>query len=595
MIKVASLKPKTSTHGLIIKLFNSALKKKNTLNFAEVNKFAVKLGYLVHPDLCSDETLEYLKSQSVDYNSTFYKKWSSVINKNRFELLLDQLMHYASTYGTNFTGEPYLPNEVAEVPPFNTFKVILPITKEDLIKRCNNMLSGIALSQTTIEDLLAILTNLNALPNIELVKNREAKMFLYKKTGTVPNNAIEMVRYLVYLATEKTLLIKDGKTLAAIKASKLDISELILDFGADELSSVFHRFKPIFLEFKKANKYNAKLVNRLRRLANTNHEPMKIGFFERLLSDESTLKALPGKLSDITNFKKVLLLQTINIRMKELTLNAYVIRNQKLYIKEGKKNSSVKHLGKVYSIIYANLVQELSHKACDIALPEGINLTIPTSEKSFIGNFPLGTSFDLSKHNAIVGINWRGIDGARDLDLSLMSIDGTKYGWNAAFKNDNNSIVFSGDMTYAEPEATELFYASKGFNPCIVKVNNYSGEMGSKFRFFLAKEKITNLERNYMVDPNNILTTVECEMDSKEKSLGVITENKFILANFRTGSGRVSYRSITDLYTDYALSTLDCYLSLRNLLEEAGFNITNENPNIDLTNLSKDTLIDLFS
>jgi hypothetical protein len=150
-------------------------------------------------------------------------------------------------------------------------------------------------------------------------------------------------------------------------------------------------------------------------------------------------------------------------------------------------------------------------------------------------------------------------------------------------------------MTSAYPEATELFYTKKGFTPAIVKVNNFNGATNSKFKFFLAKEKINNVKHNYMVNPNNIVVNVDCVMDSKEKQLGVITGDKFILAQFRTGKGRVAGNSVTNAYTDYALSTLDCYLSLQKLLTDAGYKIVTDNADIDLTELSKDTLINLLS
>jgi hypothetical protein len=126
-------------------------------------------------------------------------------------------------------------------------------------------------------------------------------------------------------------------------------------------------------------------------------------------------------------------------------------------------------------------------------------------------------------------------------------------------------------------------------------VNLFSGGLGSKFKFFLANEKVVEMNRNYMVDPNNIVINVDCEMDSKEKQLGVITGDKFILAQFRTGRAIVAGDSITNKYTDYALKTIACYLSLNKLLADAGFTFTDENPAIDLTNLSKDTLINLLS
>ena len=83
-------------------------------------------------------------------------------------------------------------------------------------------------------------------------------------------------------------------------------------------------------------------------------------------------------------------------------------------------------------------------------------------------------------------------------------------------------------------------------------------------------------------------------MASKEQTLGVITENKFVLAQFRTGNGRVAGDSVTNQYTEYVLNTLDCYLSLEKVLRAAGFTFTGSNPDLDLSEVSKDSLISLL-
>jgi len=589
-------------NSLIIKLFNRALilNSKNK-NFELVNKQAVKLGYLIHPDICDDSVLEFINSQSVNYNSTFYNTWEDIIYKNRFELLIDQLIHYCSTYGTDFKGEPYIPNDNnIELPPLTNLKVILPITKEELSSKCFKMLtSGIALKQETIEELLIILDYLSININIDEVKNKEAKMFLYKKLDLLPSEPTEMVRYLVYLSINKTLLIKDKETLDLIKLSNFNINPYVERFGVDKLSSVFNRFKDIFLSFKKCGyKLNSSIVNKLRKKSIKNHKPLKIGYFENLLIKEiNNFDELRVKLSELNNYKKILLLQTIKIRLKNLDNRFFGIRNSKLWVKPDCKilNINKNYLNSLYTIIYESLVNSLKYKSCKIKLPKGINLTLPTSEKSFSGNYPLGTSFDLSDSDNILGIYWREEDGARDLDLSLVSINGEKYGWNSSYYNSNKSIIYSGDMTSANPEAAELFYTSSNFNPCIIKINLFNGENKSKFKFFLAKEKINSLTRGYMVDPDNILFTIDSEMDSKEKMLGVISENKFILSQFRTGKGRISYNSVTDLYTGYSLSTLDCYVNLKELLIDCNFTIVEENEDLDLSNISKDSLINLLS
>ena len=227
----------------IIKLFNKALAG-NTVSFSEINKIAVKLGYIVDPRCCTTEVLEFLKSLPVNLNATFYKSWNDIISKNRFELFVDQLKHYASTYGTDFKGEVWTPNEGSDQPDYTNFKIISPITIEEVNTRCCDMLyTGIALNENTLRMILELITDVD----VEKVKNKEAMMSLHKKFGTVPKDNVEFVRFLVFLATNKTLLIKDKATLAALTTSDIYLPKLVEDFGIEKLAEVFLRFKPIFL------------------------------------------------------------------------------------------------------------------------------------------------------------------------------------------------------------------------------------------------------------------------------------------------------------------------------------------------------------
>lgn len=573
----------------IISLFNRALPS-NEVSYNEVNGLAVKLGYIVHPDCCSFAVLDFLNQQQIDYSSTFYKQWDDVVSKSRTELYYDQIRHYASTYGTDFQGEVWLPSGESTFPDFTKYKVILPITIEEVQERCRQMLySGIALAQKTIVEILPLCGKID----VELVKNKEVKMMLHKERGTFPcNDNNEFVRFLVYLATGKTLLIKDKKTIDEIKASELSVSGMMVEYGLANLAESFNRYKPIFLAFKKKN---AKAINLLSKLSKTCHKPMKAGYFETLLDANTVCDVvdLSNNLKTLNNFKKVLLLQTINIRRKGLDMQFYGIRNGKLWAKEAVS----KYLSKydtIYAIVYRSLVDSIREKATTVTLPKGVDLKIPTSEKSFIGNYPLGTSFSFDGGDCVVGINWKGVDGARDLDLKLIDIAGTQHGWNANFTNSANTVVFSGDMTNAYPEATELFYAKNGFTPSVVKVNLYFGDSGSKFKMFIARERIVDMKANYMVDPNNILFSVESEMDSKEKMLGVLYSDKFVLAQFRTGNKIVAGDSITNKYIDRVVKTMDCYLSLEQVLTDAGF-VIQENGKLDLSNPSKDSLIGLFA
>ena len=130
----------------------------------------------------------------------------------------------------------------------------------------------------------------------------------------------------------------------------------------------------------------------------------------------------------------------------------------------------------------------------------------------------------------------------------------------------------------------------------IFKVNNYEREDVIPFNFFIARESVEDLKKNYMFDPNNVFFRTELKAISKETSIGLISKNKFIFASFRTGNKNVAGDSVTNQYIQYTLDTLDCYLPLKQLLEDAGFEIVKDKAaQIDLTDLSKDSLIELLS
>lgn len=254
-----------------IKLFGKAFKQEG-LPISTVNHKAMPLGYIVHPDCCGREVWNFLETQKINHNATFYKEWQDVTSKTRWELLIDQVIHYASTYGTDFEGEPYVPNEAPINIDYTKFKLILPITRDEAIERCEKMLGGMALKQETIEQILSVFKQCQHVPNLDLIKNKEALMFICVNQGIVPNDPVEMVRFIVYLATGKTLLIKDKATLEEIQRSNIDISK----FNLEKLSTVFFRFKPIFLALKHNKVRNSSTVNRLRKLAEKNHVPNKV-------------------------------------------------------------------------------------------------------------------------------------------------------------------------------------------------------------------------------------------------------------------------------------------------------------------------------
>lgn len=608
---------------ILIKAFGVCTTESKQLNNKEyVFNEALKRGFLVPAELINEDVVRFIESETVDYNSTFYKNWDQMRSRSRFEQLIDQLLHYMTTYGTDFQSDfVYTCNDGdrSDVPDFKTYKVIIVATVEDVVKRCIDMLtSGIAMSNDLVTATVDyIVDHPKAIPEdfvVEDIANREAMIQICDRLGIHPRSGLEMVRWMVYKATGNALLIKDRKTIEAIRGNAGSINFGIFN-NEDlvELSKVFFRFKPIFLAFK-TNPWNKKIINIIRRMADKNHVPMKEGFWQTVLGKEKSYNEIEKRVGELTSFKIISLIQTINERF---ILNAdggkstYFIRNGKAWVDfygVNKTSFNVEYLEKVRKILYQALVKRLSSKAGVYKYPTSIDIACPVSEKKFAGNLPYGSAYKLSDHNYF-GIYWREKDGTRDFDLSFLNKNGFKIGWDASYRAGND-VLFSGDMTSARPDATEVLYFRGGCGHEGTLWNNrFCGEKGSKFRYFMGRQKIDNLTKNYMVDPNTVEFEEWTTSENRQEMMGIVMDNKIYLCKFGFGQSIISRGLTGPEKFEVMKRKLNSVVDFKKLLKDAGFvewkkgmvyndPETGEEkpvvPDYDFTTLDKDTLVNLF-
>ena len=603
-------------------------------NFAKVNEQSMKYGYIIHPECCTKDVVLWLKEQSFNPNATFYKTWEDITSKSRFELFVDQILHYATTYGTDFSLEKgYVPNDEPIVIPYNQFKVITPATPKEIFDKCMGMLkSGIALKPETIDVIVEFFTEYGFIKDVNLdeVSNKEAQAVLSEKLNILPSDEFGMLRCIVYRYTRKALLIKDRETLYAIKGKngygysyKFDLSTLS-DEQLKKLSRIFYRYKPIFLAMK-GTAENNKAVNKIRKYAKTYHKPLVKGFWETCLTAEaqrnssvSLLKA-SQEVENLNNFRKLQLMQAIKERLleKDEMGKMFIIRNGKMFIhKEYVATCDVKYFVSLYNILKDSVVKFLEGKVkgSSIILPKNIELSCPTSEKNFVGNLPFGSYVPMTGDHNVFGIYWRNEWGARDLDLWYTDKNGNRYGWYSSYTDEDHTVIFSGDMTKAEPEATELMYVGKNAVDGNIGVNVFSGNGKCKFKILVANEdvdisKFKNHGRNsaragaYMVDPNNIVFETELGIkDGGLKKVAIVENNKIVFADFAAGSQRVSTSDYADIIQKLMKNKAESYVDLKPLLIKAGANVIYEKVDEgseeevkDFSNPSKDDLIKLFS
>ena len=607
-----------------IKLFNRALTGNDYPNYKELLELGVNKGYLIHESCNTNEVKDFLdtKPDKTDFSSTFYKTWEDIKTLDRFDIFCHQVLYYFTRININdFTPhENELPKVLSE-----NLKPILPITVEEACAKCEKMLSsGIALSKDTIKCIFDVYDKCEYKNlNINNIKNIEAKIIAYKKLDKLPSDVTEFLRYLIYLSCEETLLIKSKETLTKITKSNFDVSGLIKTFGVAKLSSIYGRYKLIFMAFKHANKSNVTVINNLTKKSKSkaNKRPKvsddESNYFQKILSDQGTLneEKLINKLNYLNNFKKIALLETINLY---LALNqdyrVFGIRNGKIWVKmpedkikelepryRKRKDKEVKitfplpfkkykkskqpimgckdyeRLSKIYQIIYGSFISVLRSNCLKnnikgFKLPDKCNLTAPRSEKAFVGEYPFGSWLSLVNSDLVIGVSWTDEDNVADLDLSLMDMNNQKIGWNSHFRNESSTILFSGDVV--EAPGTELIYASKGFDSDFgVYLNQYRviRDGTVSYKFFIAREKITEdqITRTYMINPNSVCFSTKLDMESKEMLIGFITKGRFIFSTFRTNESRVARSNeYSKKLIHYNLVTQKCHLEVKKILKD---------------------------
>lgn len=581
-------------------------------------------------------------------NAAFHKSWRVVRDSSMEELVLQQLLHYITTYGFASVGEfdensVYIPFENLEIPKLKDSGLYLTfvsaMNRNDVLQAFNSLVrSGIALSQETVGYLFDIVEELDFGEEIlGSVKNRELRAMLYDYFGSYPTNPEEFFKFLIYVLTGETLVIKNKSLIEKIKSAEVD---KIYKFEkamvhAPRMDAIFLRYKPLFLAMKRISS-DKNYFNRLRKAAEYNHPPKEKDVLGSATSDikKGTFnkKDFSTALRFATSFRKIRVLYALEDLVQERALisgfpRVYKIRNGRAWVERGSSyslsNNSFALADWAYNEVLDSIVEDVSENVNGktILIPDHIEYALPTSEKQFFGNIP-ANSFVHLKKDMLAGIHWENVssdwDGTVDIDLSLVSPDG-KFGWDGRYRSDNSGILFSGDVTSAPlPDgASEVFYISsernvQNFGALNVNVNNYSyGRVNEvPVRVFVAKENPDSYFcRDYIVDPNNVIINETIPLKSKQAVVGMV---KNVDGHLRFYFSPMSYgNSITSRNDEQSKIVAEYYertclnaIPLRVILELGGANIISEvepdqlqDVDIDLSPsaITKESFISLFA
>lgn len=610
----------------LVKMFHQVVPEDcgSTRSFAEINETAAKRGFLVVPEACNQLVELFLSDVRLDPNATFYKEWDDIRKRTSIELFMDQITHYMSTYGTNFShGNGYVPND-GERPlmSYDKLTVITAVTADEMKARCVDMLkSGIAMKPATVNALVDFVLHHGGC-DISEVKNKEAACIMYARTDKRPPDPVEYVRLLVYMYTNETLLIKSRDVIKSIRnmygTPGADAFASMSDQDIDLLARVFYRFKPLFLAMKHQAKERegnydydeskriAHVINRIRSRARKLKTPFKPGVLDTVCipGDTGKLEKISDEIETVPMFRRLRLLQCVEDRLnfRPGQWAVYVIRNGKSFIREDySPKIDIGWLDYVKTILTESIRKfvESRKKTGKVRLPDNCELAMPTSEKNFIGDYPMGTTVPLHEHN-VVGVYWRNEWGTRDFDLSMADTEGNMVSWTSGFSSGD--FMHSGDMTNAEPEASECVYFPTGASDgMMVNLNQFNGsDPAGKYRFFFGSyDGKPKFSHGFMVEPKDLVFSLDGNLPCKQVTLAVMGKASAVLLGLGTGNKSVSFANGMASTIGMLSDKFAKVIRLRALLLMAGFEIVPTDyegeVDLDLREMSRDSLVKFFS
>lgn len=446
-------------------------------------------------------------------------------NADPVQLIAKQLIHYYEVYGINQPGLFNLEFEGGKIVPATFIKGVDASSLAVLVRNILYANAPVKDAQAIVD----IVRGYSIVYDINKVANNELRVMLFNADKDNFLSGDDFVRWVCWNSTTNPLLIKDKKTVAAVKAQHVRAE--LLEKHAFVLARVFHRHKPLILAMK--NSDNAAAINRIRRLAKTHHRPLPPAANKTFVAD-----ALAGRIEinhktceqfsmrDLLKF-----LNSLKERSADLNHRSFLVRNGKVWTQDNNQKVTddlrVEQVtSNVLTEICSRLLKRLDGKT--ILVDGNVDYGLPISRKQAIGNLPFGTIVYAHNDKISSGVYW---EGDVDLDLSTIDLSGIRTGWGQVSGYTGKDITFSGDVTTAPAGAMEF----------MTSTNQTYGLFVNVFRGGTPQEMslvVGDQSKNKWID--NCLIKEPHKLESKGNLLGFVKDNRFIVYAGRLNSNQIS-------------------------------------------------------
>ena len=500
------------------------------------------------PKAIAQTAISFYGYNNETFNRTLIESFAAVANMSRDKFYLIQILHYLTTYVTNFTT-PFVVGERTFTPEETKALKITIIRAESAsrsLERINELFATtVAPKAQNIHYYRALAPLATIAP--EEVKSKELMIMMCAERGIKPSDPETLFRYLVYCATKETLIIKNKNLISIIKRAAHNNIELINSLTEDEmkaLASIFYRYKPLFLAFKTPE--TASVINRIRRLAVKYHKPQSANTIKNFVNLNSEEQATI--IARATNRE---LIKLYNALAVPSGTRLFQIRNGKIWVRE-EEHSSVDLFDKIRaaSAINIELRNRLkNYEGMTVYIPRGISYAVPYSEKQFSGAIPWGTAIGATdKENAFtIGVHWVNDPDESVCDLDLHAHTPTRrFGWNSRYISEDGETIYSGDMTNAPAPkgAAESFYINNVNEPVILTLNAFNAKSNKQFQFFITEGKDDEMRERATFDSSKLISAPLplAFADKSSLSLGIFDNKTFYVYGGNVAEGAVPSR-----------------------------------------------------
>ena len=387
-------------------------------------------------------------------------------SKSDFELFVDQILHYGSTYGEitwlQNHGDIYEPetldnDTIVELQTkAKAFTIIEGITETELEDKINTLFSsGIALKSEDIADLMKLASHYTLEINPDTVANKEVQAILGATYGVLPRDFDAFMRVVFYKVTGTTLVIKDRLrkdqflTMDTLKADA--IAQLFIDYrnhyGIKAITENIMRYRKYILYIRKnaSNRFN-KFFNFILKQSKVDKKPRVKSVMANVVDSSVTVDMLTKSAENATIFQIVRAINVINERLSGYSQDTvpveYRIRNGYSWITEKSFNVNSSDLQAKFYTLVAILRAKTNANFKDKVVFAPIDYKVPTSTKTFVTNATPELTRIHVPGNVKIGVAW---SKDADIDLHARTIEGNSLGWNSGYRD--GGVYYSGDLT----------------------------------------------------------------------------------------------------------------------------------------------------